>query len=420
MKKIIKYIIAIVLIVSMAFVTFGYSFDEEMNNRSRQAISESDFYNKNKIPGGIANKWQFDSCKTAFEVIEKNKTDYIGNELFTINFGNYYQDSETKKEPIEWIILEKKDGMALLMSLKMLDYRNFIDNQKKKKEEKNNAEKTALEFIDYNEKMEKDEPKEIKELRKKIEEIGKKERKAWEKHNGWSEEYEKLANEETKLGYELADLQEKYKSYYEGFNDQWGKDHGSKESFDDIAAGEVNWVDSDLREWLNKDFYNKAFSSKEKASIQELTNGNKTDKVFILKEDEINYYFHTKTINYFTWNEGINSGNPWTASEWTAHSKKIYQEDSNKNENAYFWTRTGNKIMPANNSSKKQVSKSANYLNDKYGVRPCVWVKYDKNITSAQEQRWDEYFKMALEIGLDVAKNKYLGELADYVLPSLN
>ena len=66
----------------------------------------------------------------------------------------------------------------------------------------------------------------------------------------------------------------------------------------------VTWETSTLRTWLNKDFYNAAFSSSEKSKIQttsvanannpkhETNGGNTTkDKVFLLSYDEIGKYF---------------------------------------------------------------------------------------------------------------------------------
>ena len=71
------------------------------------------------------------------------------------------------------------------------------------------------------------------------------------------------------------------------------------------------WENSTLRKWLNSEFYNTAFGSKEKKAIVTVTNDNlehgeeyneyvrqegpKTkDKVFLLSEDEVNRYFTTE------------------------------------------------------------------------------------------------------------------------------
>ena len=69
----------------------------------------------------------------------------------------------------------------------------------------------------------------------------------------------------------------------------------------------VTWENSDLRKWLNNDFYNEAFSAIEKQQINTVTLSNPTkpnrdkpciegvdtqDKVFCLSMDEIEKYFH--------------------------------------------------------------------------------------------------------------------------------
>ena len=47
-----------------------------------------------------------------------------GNKIY---FGSYYLNSKEKKEPIEWDILEEKDGKALIISHYILDAIKFDD-----------------------------------------------------------------------------------------------------------------------------------------------------------------------------------------------------------------------------------------------------------------------------------------------------
>ena len=75
---------------------------------------------------------------------------------------------------------------------------------------------------------------------------------------------------------------------------------------------EISWADCSLRKWLNSEFYNVAFTGKEKKQILETTNENKgykdfkfyytedsedtIDRVFLLSQDEINIYFKNDGI----------------------------------------------------------------------------------------------------------------------------
>ena len=74
------------------------------------------------------------------------------------------------------------------------------------------------------------------------------------------------------------------------------------------SESDVTWADCELREWLNNDFYDKAFFEGEKYLINTVTNENKgnseygirggrdtEDKVFVLSVDEANQYFASDT-----------------------------------------------------------------------------------------------------------------------------
>ena len=69
------------------------------------------------------------------------------------------------------------------------------------------------------------------------------------------------------------------------------------------SVKQITWEDSDIRSWLNNDFYSNAFASSEKSAVKTVTNentgnsdfnvngGNKTsDKIFILSIDEAKRY----------------------------------------------------------------------------------------------------------------------------------
>ena len=54
-----------------------------------------------------------------------------------------------------------------------------------------------------------------------------------------------------------------------------------------------SWENSDIRKWLNNDFYNKAFTDQEKKSIKpsNLSDVGTSDNVFLLSKEEAKIYF---------------------------------------------------------------------------------------------------------------------------------
>ena len=54
-----------------------------------------------------------------------------------------------------------------------------------------------------------------------------------------------------------------------------------------------NWKNSEIRQWLNGDFYNKAFSEQERKNINpsNLSDAGTTDNVFLLSKEEVERYF---------------------------------------------------------------------------------------------------------------------------------
>ena len=47
-----------------------------------------------------------------------------------IKFGNYYLNSKDEKEPIEWLVLDKKDNKILLVSKYLLEFKSFNEGLK--------------------------------------------------------------------------------------------------------------------------------------------------------------------------------------------------------------------------------------------------------------------------------------------------
>lgn len=323
MKKIIKSIIALALVVSMAFVTFGASFD---------AVIKEKYALKDYLTTFGCNTSTYD---TAYDVVVKCN-DYGYSGYYMVDFGEYPQDgiSEMAKQPIKWIILEKSNGKALLMSL------NILDNKK-------------------------------------------------------------------------------YKNYK------------SKEK-DNVNT---TWETSDLRTWLNNEFYNTAFDSTDKNKIApySLTG----DNVFILNEAELKSYYKLDKMNYNWANDHVGFvgkwlwGNPWVASCYTSYAKRNitgsgYEYDywlrdvADKNKVLYVRSEFGYLASHDNWVSEYEMkSKSDDYsaeiknksknANSSCGVRPCVWVTYDDSVKSDREQALEQ-------LGGDVAKN-IIGGVIDSALP---
>ncbi len=88
---------------------------------------------------------------------------------------------------------------------------------------------------------------------------------------------------------------------------------------------------SSIRSWLNSDFYNKAFTDKQKELIENTTLkdiSNITDKVFLLSEEEI------ENTSY-----GFNSNND-RCKKVTDYAKAKYAYESKGNKNGKYWLRT--------------------------------------------------------------------------------
>lgn len=75
-----------------------------------------------------------------------------------VEFGSYYQINGKEKTPIEWRVLDIKDGEALLLSLKILDWHNFDSNTN---DWENSEIREWLNDYFYNEAFSKEEKKKI-------------------------------------------------------------------------------------------------------------------------------------------------------------------------------------------------------------------------------------------------------------------
>lgn len=145
---------------------------------------------------------------------------------------------------------------------------------------------------------------------------------------------------------------------------------------------EVTWEDCTLRTWLNKDFYNAAFSDEEKSMIPttnvankdntkyETDGGNDTkDKVFLLSIDEVNKYFGDDgsrqcAATPYAVEEGCWRYNP---KHYSKDGKGIYR----------WWLRSsgGHQDRAANVNDAGGVDTYGDYVDiDSDGVRPALWI----------------------------------------------
>ena len=188
------------------------------------------------------------------------------------------------------------------------------------------------------------------------------------------------------------------------------------------------WKDSELRQWMNRTFYDKAFNDNEKNQILEDTHISNTsfdenvdavtDKVFILSEAEARKYFKrfymdeenkrlaTRGTNYAknVDNNGIklwvreNTGeNTFSISEDGIFVNRIverYKDEALKFEwcidNSFYWLRSNGIDL----SSVERVNSNgalinwSNYsvANCQGGIRPAVWVKYNKEENNNEKE----------------------------------
>ena len=77
-----------------------------------------------------------------------------------------------------------------------------------------------------------------------------------------------------------------------------------------------NWANSEIRKWLNGEFYNKAFTDQEKKSIKSLnlSDVGTTDNVFLLSEEESEKYFANYTARQCKATDYAKNNGAWVSS----------------------------------------------------------------------------------------------------------
>lgn len=131
-------------------------------------------------------------------------------------------------------------------------------------------------------------------------------------------------------------------------------------------GGNVAWENCSLRSWLNDEFFNRAFSSDEKAYIIKPDDVSKNpDNVFLLSSSDAKTYFHG------------DSSRVCFPTDY-ANSQDIHlDEQSNTPSSCYWWLRSSG----ADDGFAECVCNDGSISSRGYevdstaiGVRPCIWV----------------------------------------------
>ena len=122
-----------------------------------------------------------------------------------------------------------------------------------------------------------------------------------------------------------------------------------------------NWKNSEIRQWANNDFYNKAFDDKEKKYINPFDG----DNVFLLSKDEAEKYFVNDEARRCKATEYAVKNGAWVA-------------DSSYGSNAgYSWwwlcsSHYSNCVYYINNDGDSYYYDSVDFAN--YVFRPALWI----------------------------------------------
>lgn len=160
---------------------------------------------------------------------------------------------------------------------------------------------------------------------------------------------------------------------------------GESRAFDTSKG--YSWSLSTIRQWLNSDFYNAAFSDDEKATIIQTYTTSTSDNVFLLSKDEVDTYLSDDVIG-----------------------KRASRQSAEEGKYSDWWLRSGS------NRSVHQVTDydsiySSGYPNLSAGVRPALWVdvrsiidmcqtNYQQGSSFLSEKSFDEATKTFKAVGL--------------------
>lgn len=137
--------------------------------------------------------------------------------------------------------------------------------------------------------------------------------------------------------------------------------------FHEVEDWNVTWAECTLRNWLNEEFFNSAFSEEERARILSVTNAtadapDTQDSVFLLSLDELNTYFPDEESRIAE------------ATEYAVAQGGRVSRETGK---TYWWLRT--KATPDDAALMVRYDGKVNEFGDSmeaeiYTVRPAIWV----------------------------------------------
>ncbi len=141
---------------------------------------------------------------------------------------------------------------------------------------------------------------------------------------------------------------------------------------------ETPWKESDIRKWLNTDFLNTAFLQEERVLIREKENANPGNDAYHTPESE-----NTRDMIFLPSLSEVKCFSDYDEDRIAcpteyAKSKGVFSEP--ESQGSYWWLRSngGNMINAAVVNFSGYVFEYGFYVNsDRYGVRPCMWVKLE-------------------------------------------
>ena len=156
---------------------------------------------------------------------------------------------------------------------------------------------------------------------------------------------------------------------------------------------DCNFDNSSLKIFLNTAFYDKAFNDNEKKQILNYTPTN--SKVFILSEYELALYMGLNVTPSFDESNSSLYKHIDTPKKgfYTFGTYKFKSVSSGNNYDAgsyneSYWVRNDNKDNKAKSIYSGKIKKKN--LNEKDGVRPAIWISYDKE----KQEQYDEVEKI--------------------------
>lgn len=356
---------------------------EERKKRNEELEEEQRLQREKKEKENRLNSKQTLSLEEINKVklVTEYSDETLVEEMDTVKFGKYPQDSrdEEDKQDIEWIVLDRKDGKALLLSKYILDCKKYDDKTN------------------------------IKQLYEKIEmledELGS---EHWDKAiEKYKQELQGIADT-IYVNDDIGDIinseleikfYEEMASYLKNQSDEKLKEYIEKlEELIDIEKTiiseednyKITWGECTLRKWLNEDFVNVAFTDSENNQIAESNIKNfdnykyKTkggeytlDKIFCLSIDEVEKYF----------GDNGDKTNNRIATSGTKYAKMVDNDGYNlyvTDEDGYegcspYWLRSpGEEAAKVSimNVGGAIVNDGISVENEQCGVRPAIWVEY--------------------------------------------